>query len=347
MKQVLFIGPEFMGIYKDIIVEFHKQNMDVDFVSERSLAEDPYNVRGYKGTTPGILNKEDAFYKSNENYWNQLLLSEKYNKTYDILFILDGQGIHPCIFDILRSRNERLLAVNYLFDTTKGVYRFDKHFYLYDRVFTFDVEESKKYNVRLLPIYWVEDSTISTDTDDHYTFFGLGRYNRLRSALFAELRKYSQQNRMQYYLKLQGEKITLFLAKWAIRTILGKNSSHIRIADYYSKDFILNPVPTKEYRRLSYVSDIIVDTNASHQDGLTARFMWALGMKKKIITTNKAARLYDFYSSEQIFIVEDLKNFVDTAPFASFVNNPFEISEDMQKKIEQYRIDNWLSQIIL
>lgn len=337
-QKILFIGTPFMNIYQDIIDEFHKQGYEVDFIAEQVHPEDPDNVRGKNQETP------EVFLAKNTKYWSDLLCTEAYSKTYDILFVLDGQSIAPCVFSILRKRNSGLHAVNYLFDTTRGVYRFDKNFPYYDNVFTFDLEESAKYGIGILPIYWAP-----AEADEHktkYKFFGLGRYKRDRAQLFKALMNYSNKHDLPYYLKLQGERFKCFPINYLIKNLFGKYGDRPTFQDYYSYYYIIQPVPLAEYRKLTAESEIIVDTNAPHQDGLTARFMWALGQGKKIITTNKAAAQYDFYTPKQIFIVEDVEALSHDKEFEQFINEPFLASDSQKDSVSKYRIDNWVKHLL-
>jgi len=336
-NQILFIGTSFMNIYQDIIDEMEMQGYEVDFIAEQVHPEDPDNVRGrnYEPT--------EVFHAKNTKYWSELLNSEKYNKLYDILFVLDGQSIAPCVFSILRERNPKLYAVNYLFDTTKGVYRFEKNFQYFNKIATFDREESEKYKVDLLPIYWTPAEPVE---ETKYLFFGLGRYKRDRAQLFKALMKYCQKNKKPYFLKLQGERFKLFPINYIVKNILGIYGDRPSFIDYYSNYYIQQPVPLDKFRTLTAESEIVVDTNAPHQDGLTARFMWALGQGKKILTTNRASQLYDFYSSEQVFIVDNIKDIGKGASLENFAKRPLMLSTEQRDLIDKYRIDNWVKYLL-
>ena len=73
--------------------------------------------------------------------------------------------------------------------------------------------------------------------------------------------------------------------------------------------------------------------------------MWALGAERKIITTNTAVKQYDFYTPEQIFVVDDVCHFVDDPAFDIFVKTEYHMSSDMRKIVESYRIDNWINNL--
>ena len=180
MNRILFIAPSYMDIYKDIMFEMEMQGYKVDFLQEKSFLADPYNIRGNKKLCR-TQKQRFQFEKMLTRYWEHILNSDRYNKVYDILFVLDGQSIRSVVFRILKDRNPNLYSVNYLFDTTVGVYEFQHNFHEFDRVFSFDRGDSVTYNLNHLPIYWVQQKTkLETDID----IFGFGRYSKLRYELF-------------------------------------------------------------------------------------------------------------------------------------------------------------------
>lgn len=102
-------------------------------------------------------------------------------------------------------------------------------------------------------------------------------------------------------------------------------------------------LPTSQYRELIKRSKIILDSNAAHQDGLTARFMWALGEEAKIVTTNVAVKKYDFYTLEQIYVIDNIDSFSPGEDFDEFVKTPLIMQKDHREIIRRYRIDNWIN----
>lgn len=98
----------------------------------------------------------------------------------------------------------------------------------------------------------------------------------------------------------------------------------------------------QEFRDMILRSRVVLDTQNSNQDGMTARFMWALGAEKKIITTNKAVKKNVFFSPEQILVLKS--NFED---IPAFISKKFTMSDDMRSLVKRYRIDNWIDTMLL
>lgn len=345
-KKILLYAPPYMDLYKDIIQELTHMGYDVDYLEEMKDSEDPYNLRS------GIYKQQDKA-KSVEIFNSKLkgkwidLLNNKYKLNYDYFLVLDGQAIHSCVFDILRKRNSNLRCVNYLFDTSKVVYEFYHKFKYFDDVFSFDPNECREYDLKYLPIYWVKGD----NSKNNFTLFGFGAYIDTRFKLFRKLKEVADKYHFKSFLKLYqytSVKLNLiFYIKYYIRKILGKNSQFS-----FSPSFLRSSMGTtlsfapQKFREYIYSSDIIIDTCAEGQVGMTARFMWALGAGKRIITNNTSVKKCDFYTSDQIFIINDISKFSVSDDLIRFITKGYKMPLALRNKVDEYRIDNWL-QILL
>ena len=335
-----------MDLYKDIISEMEKQCYKVDFLPEKTFKYDPYNIR----EECYFIKKEwkqKQFEAELEQYWAEVLNSEKYKNYYDYLFVLDGQSIRKVVFEILKTRNPNLKSVNYLFDTTTGVYEFHHNFPFFDKIYSFDKKEVSMYGLSHLPIYWVEDDEyVSQDID----LFGLGRYNNSRYDLFKTLHHIIKGKNYNVFLKLNMDKISnmsFYRIKYAVRTLFkivyDRPSPEAFVSDFCTTE----NVSPSHFRNLICRSKCVVDTSAPHQDGLTARFMWALGLERKIITTNEDVKSYSFYSPRQIFVVKNSSEVIQKKEeILSFIQESFKMSPEIKIEVEKYRLDNWIRRIL-
>lgn len=334
---VLFIGPDYMDLYKDIIKGFELLGYNVDFIPEMKRSEDPYYI-----AIQGNGKMLEANYQAQiRKEWLDILSLDAYNKKYDLLFVLDGMSIHPCLFEVLNNRNPQIYKVNYLFDTVRGVYRFDKLFPYFDTVATFDREESEKFNIDFFPIFWTKNAK-DTIPNEQFILFGCGAYSKDRFVLYDYLKRYAEKRGYSSFLKLYIQKRKLFPFKSIIHFILG--TPYLSFREYYSDMVIHSMIPPSKYRALLDSSKVVVDTSAPHQDGLTARFMWALGAGKKIITNNQSVKDYPFFTDAQILVVDpkDIdENVIDT-----FISSDYSVSLSTSSIISNYRIDNWLTHLL-
>lgn len=316
MKQriILYVA-KFMNIYLDIIECLENMNFDVIWIEANTIPNNPFNK------TLGLYNPKniDDYMSKAASKWLQLLEDEKLKEPIDFFFSIVGIDIPPFAFEELSKRNPQLRKVLYLYDKVDGVYQIDAFFKYYNEVFSFDRSDCEKFKLSILPIYWVPVADINDDIA--YDIFAFASYSALkqeRTMLFSKLKKIARQNKCKEFIKLYDSSYAynkiIFIIKNLIKTFLGQNI--LTLQDICRGLITGYSVMPDQYRKLINCSNVVFDTQAPYQDGLTARFMWALGAGKKIITTNPHVTKYDFYSSEQIFIFENKKMGID-----EFLNN--------------------------
>lgn len=335
---VLMIGPQYMDIYKDIIMGLQLLGYEVDFAPELRSNKDHLNVR--RPWCYFSCRNE----RVKQKYWYIMLNKKEYSKKYDILFVLNGQGLHHILFDVLRKRNPAIKCYNYLFDTIKGVYRFNAFFPYFDKVFSFDRGECDAYGLNWLPIYWVpQDNTF----DVKYDIFGFGAYSSDRFKIYKELYDFSKANSLRSFIKLYCiiHREWLYPVLRMIGTPFGLKFE-LSLEDYHSPLIAKEIIPPTEYRKLINESKIVIDTHPEHQDGMTARFMWAIGAGKKVITTNSSIVKYDFYSQNLIYVLKNSLNHEEEKKLLAFIYKKTELDRSVLREIEKYRIDNWLQTIV-
>jgi hypothetical protein len=341
MKNILLIAPTWVNLHKDIIVGLESLGFDVDFIPEYSFRGDPLRIK-----SKGSFKNSDEVDQIKTNYWKKCLNDK--NAVYDYLFVIDGQGINHYIFSELKKRNANVFFVNYLYDTTYSMYHFEENFHFYHRILTFDITDASQHQITLLPIYWLESQ--SNDAKEcKYDIFGLGAFSNNRYLLFNQVRIIANEMGKTNYIKLYTPSISnVFLhnLKNKIKLFMGRQD--IIPAKLYKEEIITSELlSTEDFRCYVNMADVVLDTKVLNQTGLTARFMWALGAGKKIITTNDAIKLYDFYNPLQILIMEE-RTFTesDRQRVKNFINSKFVLTNERKKELEYYRLDNWLKTVL-
>lgn len=336
-KSVLFVCPKVAGFYKEIISELESREYIVDYIFDKCSTNDPDFIHAKNYNCGG--NAKEVVLKEYEQYWKQLLCSNDYDKKYDILLVVDGKMLHPCLFSILRKRNPQVRFINYLFDTSRGNYNFHKNAKYFNSVYSYDKHDCAKYNYVFLPIPWVQQNNID-EVHGTLDLFGMGTYDPERYKIYTFVKDIAKQNGYSYFLKLYMDAIEYYPIKFVIGTVL-KIKKYLSPRIYYSKMIVHKKMPSEIFIKKMNCSRVIVDSINPYQDGLTARCTWALGAEKKIITNNTSIKEYDFFDPDQIFVIEnysektmmDLKNFIET---------DFLMKEANRKMISQFRLDNWV-----
>jgi hypothetical protein len=171
-----------------------------------------------------------------------------------------------------------------------------------DEFYTFDEEESEKYNFSFNTTYYSKKVKLPKNKIEYDCLF-LGRAKDREK----EIRNIEE--------KLNKKKL---------------KTNFIVIKD--EKDY----VDYKDYLTMISKTKTLLDYNAYNQKGLALRVMESLFFEKKLITANKNVKNYDFYNKNNIFIIgEDNWKDID-----KFINSDYEkIDQDI---IDYYDFDQWI-----
>lgn len=327
-QTVFLLSPPNMGLYKDI----EKGLVDLGYKVEcitKSIQRDPFSVISLRSQ---LLYSKSSYLKRLEDMWLEIYNSGNYTFNYDFLLVINGAFVHPILFDLLHKKNPKIIKVCYLYDTTK-VYHYERNFTYFDRIYSFDRLDVEKFNLHFLPIYWVPNENRKNEID----IFGFGSYKKDRYLLFQKIEELSINLGLKSFIKVYDSSSGLNW-KGKIRRFF----KLLLIYNKYDRSLVSNvTIPPSDFRRMIASSRIILDTKLIEQDGLTARFMWALGAGKKIITNNQSAKDYPFYSKEQICIVNKKAIIPD-----DFLVGDYVMSDATRSIVDSYRIDNWLKQML-
>lgn len=270
-KRVLFIAPIFFGYEKDIQAELERQGADVTFIGD------------------------------NKNIWNGNLspIVEIVKETYDYLFVIKGEFAQKSILELFKESNPNAECILYQYDTLKRYPHIIELFDLFDRIYSFDIEDCKQYNLILRPLFFVD--TEKNNTFIKYDISSVASYYPERLQMIQKLKKQCRKDRIKYYF--------FIYVYWRI---------FIDKIIYFSKYFSDISIKTISKDKMFYIlshSKAILDIPVKGQDGLTMRTFEVIGQGKKLITTNTSIVEYDFYNSNNIFLLKednitDIKHFL-------------------------------------
>lgn len=223
---------------------------------------------------------------------------------------------------ILKKRYPKSKIILYLWNTLDKVFYEKIKNFTFDKIITFDKQDSIKYNF------------------EHYP--------QVHSRKFLEKYKNMKLTKEVIFIGKDKDRINIldnifhFLEKLKI----GPNYFYIvKDKKSYSKDlYIYNSLHNKYLsyetvlKKLSS-SRIILDVTKENQEGLTLRVLEALFLNKKIITNNLEIKKYDFYKKNNIYILDEnniaLKKFLKK----EYIN----INEDIKNK---YDVNSWFNFIL-
>lgn len=314
-KKILFITFDLSGYYDCIRSELENNYGEVDY----------YNLEDYKNLPyKGILQRIKSFYYKKfkklklKNYYKyQPLIKEIANSKYDIALIVRPDLFFDSQLEVIRQNCETLIA--YYHDSINNIPRKKDVIHFFDKVYSYEKRDVKKYNLKFITnfIYLENQEKTTVSTPSFFTVMSKDyRFNSLM--------------KLAVYLKHKK-----FHCELLVHT--DKNQPKNDYIDFINER--KNNAQVLEY--IKNHSTIVDIHKYGIQDGLTFRVFESIYFEKKMITSNRDIRTYDFYNPNNIFVIDD---FDDINIPESFYQTPYE--KIPTKIYEKYQYSNWVKTIL-
>ncbi len=311
-KKILFITYDLSGYYEGVYQELIRQYRVVDFYNIATLQ---YKYTNFMQRAYSFFYKIATGEKLKNHYKYQGVIDQIAKKHYDIaLIIRPDLFTHPQL-QMLRKSCDNLIA--YYHDSINHIPRKKKVLHYFDRIYCYEKRDVADYDLTFISnfIYWNEDYPKQPKQFDAYSVMSYD----YRFVTLKRVAQFLKNHNITFKFNVvTDKKVTDELIH-----IDNKRITNAEIMDAISQ------------------SNIIVDIHKyGVQDGLTFRVFEAMGFKKKLITTNKDIKTYDFYNSNNIFVIEDVNeiNIPDT-----FFQTPYE--ELPTAIFEKYTVKAWIDTI--
>ena len=287
-----------------------------------------------KRTIPAIIR-----HPRGRTQWTEKLKEEIGNRHFDIFLCMPITPFKKSFMKWLRQRNPNIKTILFIWDSVDGIMSYYKDYFpLFDKIYTFDRDDSKKYGFIYQPDFYVSDVTVPYDECEYdMNFIGNLSNNKdvfNRPSVLSYIDKFSKENHLNSFLYLKYSNYRSKLNRY-----LGLKSKYERIVEEYSKkDFMhLEAMPLDEVEKLQQNAKIIIDLSHANRQGLTINAITALAKGKKLITTNKRIVEEPFYNPTNIFILDGDHPRLDAA-WLKTPPQPIDMSE--------LRMDNWLKTVL-
>lgn len=322
-KKILFIGTSFFNIEKHIINTFKELEYDVDYYDDRPSRS---------ALLKGLIKVKPSIVEPLKQKYFEKIISETKDTDYNIVFILNGKILTEAMIKKLKSVHQNSEFVYYTYDSLRLYPHVINTLHLYDRAYTFDKKDSENNaELELLPLFYNRNvkSAAKKDTKlERYDILSVCTAHPNRYTIIKKLFPLLIENGVEIYSYLYLNKLQFLYNKFNVMEF--KNSKF--------KEFKFKPLTEEENLAVLKVSKCVFDVEHSLQTGLTLRTIETLGAKKKLITTNKAIRDYNFYNENNIFILDDA-NTININEVLQFLKTS---TEEIPNEIyEQYSIENW------
>lgn len=321
-KKVLLFIPFFFNYEKIIAQKFIDLGAQVVLYNERAVVK-PFS-RAILKIVPGIFNCKTR------KYYYSIIERHKSEKFDYILFVRCDMPTLDILIT-LRSTFPYAKMCLYLWDSIKNTPKITKKIKFFDFASSFDRKDCKSsLDLNFCPLFYFDGIVDSVDNRDSKKDFDMLFCGTIHSDRFNVLKKIMQQsyeNNLRYYgFHYLQSKFIFWFYKFTKKEF------------FWAKkfDFAFVKKSNKDISELEKRSKAIIDIQHPKQTGLTMRTIEMIGMKKKLITTNKDIVNYDFYNENNILIIDRNNPIIDK----SFFEKPYiELSKNIYEK---YNLENWI-----
>ena len=323
-KNILFFCPSFFGYELKIKDKMEEMGATVDFYDERSIS------KSYEKALLKI--NPDLFTKKSESYYLGILDKIK-NNSYDVVLFVKAEMVPVSILKKLRQIFNTASFHLYFYDSVKNVKGVEKKLDYFDSIYSFDRNDCKKYGFKFRPLFYLDEyrKDIKADNEFLYDLCFIGTIHSDRYKILKEIQYNVEKKQMKMFMYpyLQSKFIYYFY-KLTKKEFKG-TSIH---------DFKFEKMSSHDIAEVVDKSKVIIDIQHPKQTGLTMRTIEMIGMNKKMITTNIDIMKYDFYSPQNISVIN--RNYIVLDD--DFFNKKY---EQISKNIyDSYSIKDWILNIV-
>lgn len=327
-QKVLLIAPLFFNYYKEMIEELKQMGFIVDYICDA-----PSNSNISKAI--GRINK-NLIKGQTKKYFNDKVLPSINNKKYDYVLVVGGMtfSFTPEMMGKIKEMNEDAIFCLYQWDSEKNLpYSTVIHKY-FDRVFSFDLNDCAINSMyKFLPLFYTDlykNIGLKENVEFKYDCSYVGT---------AHPQKYKDINEISIAVKKIMPKQLIYhympsKLKYIYHKILSPEFKNAKLIN-----FEYNKLSSDDLNQIFLESKCVLDAPQAGQTGLTIRTIECLGAKRKLITTNKDIKKYDFYNENNIYVFDGKLD--DNSKF--FLEDYIELSNDVYEK---YSLRSWLKTML-
>lgn len=314
-KEILFISPTSPSIYKVILKGFEEYAADCNV----TFMSNTYPTFFYKNKIHRIQNFVlKTFLKKNlKKIFSDKIKEKRFAQLlskYDQIIV-----IRPDLFsneDLQKLKEKTDCLTAYYWDSVAFYSRKGDIIPFFDKIFSFDLNDCEKYNLRFLSNFFYFETT---NEKLEGNVLCVSHLEKKRFELFNKMGAYFMENDIDFR----------FLTKQSVNKL---QSPYI--------EYLGNLIPYEELLVLESKYSTILDIAKPKQAGLSFRIFEGLGMNKKVITNNKTVLEYDFYNPNNICVVD----FDNLQIPMDFFQTPVVVLPDSIKR--KYHLESFISTIV-
>ncbi len=314
-KKLLFIAPGYYG-FNEVVYDGLKKYSGYDVIHINSTL--PYQYKSFSEKIYNFFLK--TFFRKNIKNIKRGEHIQRIIHSHDYDLVLINRPDVLTEYDLSSAIQKSRNSIVLFWDSIQKIPSQKEYIKKFDICYSFDSEDCKKYNLKYITnFYFIKENK----KDNKYMIGYLATYdNRIKETI--KLFNYFKENRIS--------SMGLIFTYKSI-PIEEKLPANLKV--------IHEIIPFLTSYKYYLDFKIILDIAHSNQKGLSFRPYEAIGLNKKLITTNQEILHYDFYNPNNIFVLDDTQEF--SIP-ESFINGDYEQPEEWIK--EKYYIKNWIKTIL-
>ncbi|UFH33815.1 hypothetical protein LNP04_08980 [Chryseobacterium sp. C-71] len=312
-KIILLITYDNWGFNQYIANALEEKNYDVKHI----------NFHSFRYKYPSFYHKSLNFFTKNLGisnlkhiHYNKVILDQIKNiKSIDTSIYIKADFLSKKTIETVNKKSRQSVLI--ISDSINRYPKTKNILSLFDKVFSFEKKDCKKYNLRFKTNF-IYKKTNSVSENYKYKVFNISSFDNR----FPVIKKIAK---ALYDMKIKS-KIIIFTSR-------ENEEPYI--------EFSKKTLSIEENNQFLKEAQIMLDVSRNGQEGLSFRVFESLGLKKKLITTNKDIVNYDFYNPENIFVIENVDDM--TIPEVFFETAYVDIPENILGK---YLIENWVDELV-
>ncbi len=283
---------------------------------------------------------QTGFYQEVLNAYYEKEIGLLKNRDYDYIISIRGEYTPVKTLKLLKAYYPDSKLILYMWDglhklNTKGI---ETKWPYYDKVYTFDRMdyENHKNELNFLPLYYYEDcipARMPPVNSRHFkynlSFIGTGHDDRIK--IVKNVMKQCESSGLRCFSYFYMPHRLVYLKNKAVN----RNFDNVKVTDVKFR-----MLPFQKLYQIYAYSQCVIDVENTGQHGLTMRSMEILGLKRKLITTNRDIVNYDFYHPDNILIIDRNNPVID----ADFFKKPYKMLDE--KIYEKYSLSSWILKIL-
>lgn len=322
MKNVLLISNSFFSYDQEIKKAIEKLGFNVLLYNDRPNNNTLTKIL-IRITPLLVFEKIHKYYTGIINHVNGLKI--------DYVLFIKCESALPGDLKKMRQSFPNAKFILYLWDSVSMTKFYGRKKKFFDRVYSFDpYDVSENEEMIFKPLFYIDKFRLENTIDDEHvyavSFIGSGHSDRAK--VITCIQKQLEEQNLSYYFRLYyPNKIILFF-----QMLFDRNLRFL----YKRNMIITNKMSSEDVKGIFCKSACVLDIEHPKQTGLTMRTIELIGVKKKIITTNKSVQQYDFYDESNIQVIDRYNPMIPK----DFLKTEFKpINSDIYKR---YSLDEWV-----